>query len=103
MQEHQQSALIQTRHFADYEDLCKTIHDYDFPWGYNKPSHVLLLIKRGHARVVTAITLDNIQRFSWLEHMAIRHQIELKDPIPLEQFLIRYGAYKLTEDLEVFK
>lgn len=103
MQTHQESALVQTRHLADYEDLCKTINDHDFPWGYNKPSHVLLLIKGGSARVVTAITLDNIQRFSWLEHMSIRYQIELKDPITLDQFLIRYAAYKLTEDLEVFK
>lgn len=102
MQKHQHSALIQTRHFADYEELCNTIHEHDFPWGYNKPSHVLIRISEGRARVVTAITLDNIERSNWLFHMANKHQLELNDPIPLDKFLVRYVAYKLTEDPEVF-
>ena len=103
MQPSIQSALVRTEHFTDYEDLCNTIHEHDFPWGYNKPSHVLIRISGGHAHVVTAITLDNIQRYNWLNHMANKHEIELKEPVPLEQFLIQYVAYKLTEDLEVFK
>lgn len=98
-----QSALVRTEHYADYQELCNTIHDQYFPWGYNKPSHVLIRIEGGYARMVTAITLDNIERYTWMNHMANRHELELKEPVSLEHFLIRYAAYKLTEDLDVFK
>lgn len=98
-----QSALVRTEHFADYEGLCNAIHDHTFPWGYNKPSHVLIRIGGGHAWIVSAITLDNIERHNWMNYMANKHELELKEPVLLDQFLIRYVAYKLTEDLDVFK
>lgn len=98
-----QSALVRTDHFADYQELCNTIHDHTFPWGYNKPSHVLIRIDGGCARVITAITLDNIERYNWMNHMANKHQLELKEPASLEQFLILYVTYKLTLDMDVFK
>lgn len=98
-----QSALIRTEHFADYQELCNTIHEHSFPWGYNKPSYVLIGINGGQAYITTAITLDNIERYNWLKHMATKHELELKDPVSLEQFLIRYVTYKLTLDLDVFK
>lgn len=98
-----QSALVRTEHYADYQELCNTIHDHTFPWGYNKPSHVLIGINEGRAYITTAITLDNIERYSWLKHMATKHELELKEPVSLEHFLIRYVTYKLTEDLDIFK
>ena len=103
MQPYTKSALVLTEHLEDYQELCNTIHDPTFPWGYNKPSHVLIHISKGCAQVITAITLDSSNRTSWISYMAKKHELELKDPIPLEQFLIQYVAYKLTEDLEVFK
>lgn len=98
-----QSALIRTEHYADYEGLCNAINDHTFPWGYNKPSYVLIGVNEGHAYIITAITLDNIERYSWLKHMATKHELELKDPISLEQFLILYATYKLTLDMDAFK
>lgn len=98
-----QSALVRTEHFSDYQELCNTIHDHTYPWGYNKPSHVLIRIDGGYARVITAITLDNIERYNWMHYVASKNELEVKEPVLLEQFLIRYVAYKLTEDLDIFK
>lgn len=98
-----ESALVRTEHFADYEGLCNAIHDHTFPWGYNKPSHVLIRIDGGYARVITAITLDNIEKFNWMNYVASKNELELKDPVSLEQFLILYATYKLTLDMDVFK
>ena len=103
MHKNVQSALVRTEHYADYKEICNTIDDHSFPWGYNKPSHVLIRIEGSHARVITAITLDNIERRKWMDHMSNKHDLELKNPVHLEHFLIRYATYKLTEDLDIFK
>lgn len=98
-----QSALLRTENYAEYRELCTVIDDQSFPWGYNKPSYVLIGINAGRAYIATAVTLDNIERYTWLKYMATKHELELKDPVPLEQFLIPYVTYKLTLDLDVFK
>lgn len=98
-----QSALVRTEHLADYEELCNAINNRTFKWGYNKPSHVLIRVHAGHARVITAITLDNIEKLNWMAYVADKNELELKEPVPLDQFLIRYVTYKLTLDLDIFK